>query len=112
MRTVILLLLLLTAFNKLKSQDSVMTASDMPAKELKNTFRFNLSNPIIISGKSIIFGYERVLNKYRSFSVNFGQTGLPRLNILRSDSVESKSTVSNKGYNFSVDFRFYLPRQN
>src|SRR5688572_6297400 len=109
MRTAILLFMLLTAFVKLWAQDTTVAVAK---KEFKNTIRFNLSNPIIVSGKSIIFGYERILNKNRSFSVNFGQTGLPRLNILRSDSTESKSTVSNKGYNFSVDYRFYLPRQN
>ena len=81
-------------------------------KTHKNTFRFNITNPFILSNKSLIFGYERILNNRRSFSVNFGQASFPSLSLVSSDSLKANSTKKQKGFNFSVDYRFYLSAEN
>jgi hypothetical protein len=81
-------------------------------KVYNNTIRFNVTNPILFGGRSIIFGYERVLNEHSSFSVNIGQTGFPTLNLINSDSLKANSILGEKGFHFSADYRFYLSREN
>ena len=81
-------------------------------KELKNSLRFNVTNPVIFGSKSLIFGYERVLNKNRTFSINVGQAGLPEFKLFSLDSLRSLGSSSERGLNVSVDFRFYLSNQN
>ncbi|TMI64675.1 MAG: hypothetical protein E6H07_01825 [Bacteroidetes bacterium] len=81
-------------------------------KEFKNSIHFNLTNPFIFSSRSLVFGYERVLNNKRSFSVNFGLTGFPTLDIIDTDSLQENSVIDSRGFNFSADYRFYLADKN
>lgn len=81
-------------------------------KTYKNTFRFNITNPLIFSSKSLIFGYERLINNRQSISVNIGRASFPSLNLIGSDSLKVNSTDGEKGFNFSVDYRFYLSKEN
>ena len=83
-----------------------------PEREFKNTIRFNITNPLIFGGKSIIFGYERVLKNNRSFSINIGQTGFPSLNLVSSEELKANSIRSEKGLHLSADYRFYLGKLN
>lgn len=83
-----------------------------PAKTYKNTVRFNLTNPIIFGSKSLVFGYERVLSKHSSFSVNIGQTSFPDFKIIDADSLRAKSILGEKGFHISGDYRFYLSKEN
>ncbi|HTE24602.1 hypothetical protein [Flavitalea sp.] len=78
----------------------------------KNTFRFNITNPLIFSSKSLIFGYERLINSHQSISVNIGRASFPTLNLINSDSLRVNSSDGEKGFNFSVDYRFYLSKEN
>jgi len=79
---------------------------------LKNTIHFNLTNPMIFGDGSIIFGYERVLNKRRSFTINIGSTAFPSLDIIDADSIKAHSIRDNVGFHISVDYRFYLAKEN
>jgi len=84
-------------------------------KNYKNTVRLNLTNPLIFGDRSIVLGYERVLPNHESFSVNFGQATLPKLiNIVNTDSLEIDLTnkTKNKGFNISLDYRYYLKKEN
>ena len=81
-------------------------------KEFRNTIHFNLTNPFIFGSRSLVFGYERVLNNKRSFTVNFGFTGFPTLDIIDSDSLQAKTVLDNRGFNISADYRFYLAKEN
>jgi hypothetical protein len=108
MRNTVLHMLLLFGFPLcLQAQDSAETP-----KNYKNTFRINVSNPIIFGKKSIVFGYERVLNNRQSISVNFGKASFPAFSLVNSDSLKSSTTLSDKGVNFSIDYRFYLAKEN
>lgn len=80
-------------------------------KEFRNTIHFNLTNPFIFGDRSIVFGYERVLNKKRSFSVNFGLTEFP-FNLISGDSLRANSVLDSRGFNISADYRFYLAKEN
>lgn len=81
-------------------------------KEFRNTIHFNLTNPFIFSSRSIVFGYERVLNKKHSFTVNFGFTGFRNLDITDSDSLLANTEIDSRGFNISADYRFYLAKEN
>jgi hypothetical protein len=83
-----------------------------PEKTYKNTVRFNVTNPIIFGTKSIVFGYERVLNNRRSFSVNIGQANFPDFKIIDADSIRANSILGENGFHISGDYRFYLSKEN
>jgi hypothetical protein len=83
-----------------------------PEREFKNTIHFNITNPLIFGGKSIIFGYERVLKNNKSFSINVGQAALPTFNFVDSDGLKAKSILSEGGLHISGDYRFYLGKLN
>jgi len=78
----------------------------------KNTIRFNITNPFIFGEKAIIFGYERILRKNQSFSVNFGRAYYPQMVSDPSDSIQLGRETQDNGINISLDYRFYLHREN
>lgn len=86
------------------------------SRNFKNTIRFNITNPVILSEKSIIFGYERVIKNHMSFSVNFGYTTLPPMRLgdvnVEDEDIQLNNTSTDKGFNFSLDYRFYLNKVN
>ena len=83
-----------------------------PKREFKNTVHFNVTNPVIFGGRSLVFGYERILNKRRSFTINIGQAAFPSLNIINSDSIKANTLRDQKGFHLSGDYRFYLAKEN
>src|SRR4030095_4135057 len=94
---------------------AVMAQSDTtkPVKQYKNIIRYNLSGALIFGiDKYIVFGYERVIKPNQSFSVNFGSAALPKLVTIVTDSFTLSEDVNNNGFNFSVDYRFYLKKEN
>jgi hypothetical protein len=93
-----------------------LSAQQDTAKEkaLKNTLRFNITNPLIFGSGAIIFGYERQLRNNQSFSVNLGRTSYPKLiesEVNNPDLVLGRDS-KDKGFNLSVDYRFYLRSEN
>jgi hypothetical protein len=108
MRNVILILLFYGVFQPgLIAQEVKETE-----KVRKNTIRFNLTNPVIFGSRSLVFGYERILSKHTSFSVNLGQTGFPSLNLINADSLRANSILGENGFHISGDYRFYLSKEN
>src|SRR5215207_7315121 len=85
---------------------------EKPEKSFKNTVRFNLTNPLIFGTKSIVFGYERVLTKRSSFSVNIGQASFPDFEIIDADSLRANSILGGSGFHISGDYSFYLSKEN
>ena len=87
---------------------------DSLTKERNNIVRINVSSPMIWGTKFIAIGYERVLPKNQSFSVNLGRISLP--NLMRLDEngepINGDRTVSERGYHFAADYRFYLVKEN
>ncbi|HSB92005.1 MAG TPA: hypothetical protein VLC28_02760 [Flavitalea sp.] len=79
----------------------------------KNVVRYNLSGALLFGfDKSVIVGYERIIRPNQSISINIGTTALPKLVSIITDSFQLKSDIKNKGVNFSVDYRFYLQKEN
>lgn len=107
MRKALLLILLLPGFHK-----QAFSQESQEEWNFKNTIRINVTNPLIFGTKSIIFGYERVLNKKKSFSINVGQASFPKFSLINADSLVAKDVLSEKGFHISADFRFYLAKEN
>jgi hypothetical protein len=80
-------------------------------KYFKNTIRYNITNPVLFSAKFNVIGYERVVKDYQTFSINIGRSSFGTL-IFNSDSLELIDQTNDKGFNLSLDYRFYLQKQN
>ena len=83
-----------------------------PAKNFKNVIRYNISGPILFGFDYVVLGYERMVGKYQSFSINGGQARFPKIINIITDSFSVNKDTKNTGYNLSVDYRFYLKKEN
>jgi hypothetical protein len=81
-------------------------------RELKNTIRLNLTNPLIFGDKFNVLGYERVINDYQTFSIGIGRFSFPKFSIIDKDSLRLDRDYKDRGFNFSFDYRFYLQKEN
>ena len=108
MRKAVWLLIVLTVVHQtIRSQEK-----QEPVSRFKNTVHFNITNPVIFGSRAIVFGYERVLNKNHSITVNFGLTSFPTFGIINSDSVQVSTMRDRSGINISADYRVYLLKEN
>jgi hypothetical protein len=79
----------------------------------KNVIRYNISGSLLFGfDKYAIFGYERVINHHQSISINLGPVALPKLISINTDSFHLEKDTKNNGFNASVDYRFYLAKEN
>ncbi len=81
-------------------------------KYLKNTVRINLTNPMIFGDKFNVLGYERVIKDYQTASIGIGRFSFPKFSLIDKDSIKLERNVNDKGFNFSLDYRFYLQKEN
>jgi hypothetical protein len=82
-------------------------------KAKKNIIRYNISGALFFGfDKCVILGYERVISPRRSLSFNVGTVAFPKLISILTDSFQLKNDIANKGFNLSLDYRFYLQREN
>jgi hypothetical protein len=81
-------------------------------KNLKNTVRINLTNPLIFGDKFNVLGYERVIKDDQTISIGIGRFSFPKFSLIDRDSIKLSRNVSDKGFNFSLDYRFYLLKEN
>lgn len=118
MRKTILGTFIFFVFTSLLQQEAIAQSKNDSSlkvkKTLHNTIRFNITNPLIISKKSLIFGYERTITPNQSFSINIGQAALPVF--ISADTtigdVQLQKNNSDKGFHLSGDYRFYLKNEN
>lgn len=104
--TLLLCLCLLTQFAVAQKNDSTRRT-----KEWKNVIKLNLSSTLLYRNSPLI-EYERVVKKNQTFSVQVGLVSLPFSAGFISDVLQIESTVKKKGYTFTGDYRFYLPKEN
>ena len=87
--------------------------TDSSRKIYKNVVRYNLSGALLFGvDKYIVVGYERVLSPRKSVSINFGAAAMPKLISIVTDSFKTEKSGDRKGYNISIDYRFYLGKEN
>jgi len=104
MRKILLLLFVLSS--------NLLHAQQKTEKEYKNTIKYNITNPFIFGKNVHILGYERILNKHRSISINAGTTSLPKFTGLSSDSISVIGSNKNAGFHAAIEYRFYLGKEN
>ena len=82
-------------------------------KKYKNVVRYNLSGAMLFGiDNYIVFGYERMIGPHQSMSLNIGRAGLPKLFNIITDSFSLSKDLKNTGFNVSLDYRFYLAKEN
>jgi hypothetical protein len=92
---------------------SARAQDNKEGKQYNNVIRYNISNPLLFGfDRYVLLGYERIVNHNQSFSINFGRASLPRLVNFSTDSFKLKKDSKNSGYNISLDYRFYLGKEN
>jgi hypothetical protein len=92
-----------------------LAAQDQPdslVRNFRNTITINISSPLIISPRFFTLGYERILPKNQSFTVNIGTFSLPKYNQNLIDSLQLDVKYKDLGFHFSFDYRFYLKKEN
>jgi len=89
------------------------TDSTKKMHQYKNGIRYNLSGALLFGfDKYVVLGYERVILPRQSISVNIGRASLPKLISISTDSFEVHKDKKSSGFNLSVDYRFYLAKEN
>ena len=87
--------------------------STKQVRQYKNVIRYNLSGALIFGiDRYVVFGYERVIKPNQTISVNVGGVKLPKLVSVNTDSFSLQKDSKSNGYNISVDYRFYLGKEN
>jgi len=82
-------------------------------KNYKNVIRYDLSGSLLFGvDKYVVFGYERILSPHQSISINIGPASLPKLIAIQTDSFTLSKDTKRNGFNVSVDYRFYLSKEN
>lgn len=112
MRKYALFLLLVTTLSSsaLFAQEE-MSEQKGEERVFKNTIRLNLTNPVFFGKRSLVIGYERIIKKNQSFSINIGQATLPKffsLGIEGDSTIQINKSSKDRGFNISGDYRFYL----
>jgi len=105
------LIILLSTVSTCLAQDQ----QERPDKitKRKNVIRYNLSGAMLFGANHyVVFGYERVIRSNQSISVNFGRIALPKFIGIHTDSGSLQKDLKNSGYQVSLDYRFYLRKEN
>ena len=89
-------------------QDSLKTDGFIPKK---NVIRYNLT-PNLLGFSSVIFGYERVVKPYQSFSINAGYLSIGKSGSNANDEYDLTGVKSSSGFSVAADYRFYLKKVN
>jgi hypothetical protein len=93
------------------AQQAVDSSQKTPQR--KNIIRYNLSGGLLFGfGKYIVLGYERVLSPRQSISINGGRASFPKLVSIVTDSFDVEKDANRSGANVSIDYRFYLAKEN
>ena len=93
------------------AQGPVDSSKKMP--QYKNVIRYNLSGALLFGmSQYVVLGYERVISRRQSFSINVGRAALPGLISVITDSFTLKKDNKTNGVNASIDYRFYLAKEN
>src|SRR5690349_5987071 len=92
---------------------SAQKDSTKQVRQYKNVIRYNLSGALIFGvDRYVVFGYERVIKPNQTISVNVGGVKLPKLISINTDSFSLQKDNKSNGFNVSVDYRFYLGKEN
>ena len=108
MKKPFLILFLLVVSLNTYSQDTDSTA----CSNKKNTIRWNMTPIFVIGPKSIVLGYERVINPHQTISINVGYLEKPPFTDENDNPVYLFQESKNWGMDITLDYRFYFKNRN
>ena len=92
---------------------STLLAQDSLAhSNRKNTIRWNPTPMVLIGPKSIVFGYERVINPNQTISINIGSLVKSPFTNKYGEEVHLLQEHNTGGFLTSLDYRFYFKNRN
>ena len=72
--------------------------------EYKNTIRYAVTPTLIFGTGTWVFGYERLLDKHKSMSINVGHIQMPRFFENTLDTFQIKNDARRNGFTFAADY--------
>jgi len=90
----------------LSAQDSLAHSNK------RNTIRWNPTPMALIGPKSIVFGYERIINPNQSISINIGSLIKRPFTNKYGQEIHLLQEHNNGGFLGSIDYRFYFKNRN
>jgi hypothetical protein len=110
--SVLIQLITLSAAQTLFSQaDTIKPEKKM--RDLHNSLKMNITNPMIFGDQCYWFGYERTIGDHQSFEINIGRFSFPKILDINTDSLqEIGNETSSRGFHISGEYRFYLSKEN
>jgi hypothetical protein len=81
-------------------------------KQFKNTVKWNLTPSLIIGPKSIVLGYERVVNDHQSFSINVGYLEKKDAKNKNGEPLNLFDQTDKGGFAIAADYRFFFKKRN
>ena len=88
---------------------STAFSQDTLYKPKKNIIKVNLTSGLLYD-LPLLLEYERVLTSHTSFSIQAGYSKLPFET--NTDSLRWTTDLQSSGYNITLDYRFYLKKEN
>lgn len=101
--------LFLVSFSVESSAQDTLATNEI--KPRKNVIRYNLT-PSFLGFNSYIFGYERIIKPYRSFSINVGYLALNKDKEITNEEYDLVGSRYSSGLSIVADYRFYLKKEN
>ena len=106
MKQLLIVLSIFFAFNNINAQDSLAHSNK------RNTIRWNPTPMILVGPKSIVFGYERIVNPNQSISINIGTLVKKPFTTKEGDEIHLLEENNRGGFLASIDYRFYFKNRN
>jgi len=103
-----LILLFIISVSSAKAIDNDSTK----IKVRKNIIRWNMTPMFVVGPKSLVLGYERILNNNQSISINLGYLEKAPLTNEEGETIQFFDQSTKGGFDFSIDYRFYLKKRN
>jgi hypothetical protein len=114
-KTSVFILLLIFTFGKagILSGQADSLKSEKKWKDLHNSVKINITNPMIFGENCYWFGYERTIGDHQSFQINIGRFSFPKILDINTDSLKQVGNeTSSRGFHISGEYRFYLSGEN
>ncbi len=105
MKISLLSFILLFVVNLYSQNDSLMLKH-------KNTIRWNLTPNFVVGAKSFVLGYERVVSKFQTVSINVGYLEKSPVTDMYGNVVFNFDESKRGGFDITADYRFYFKNRN
>jgi len=89
-----------------------LSQNDSTTLKHKNTIRWNITPMFVVGPKSLVLGYERIINHSQTISLNVGYLEKPPLTDRYGNVIFNFDKSDRGGFDIALDYRFYLTKRN